>query len=214
LTLGLGAGWQEREHTNYGWDLLPIKQRFDRFEEGVEVISRLLHSDQPVTFSGNYFRISDGILLPRPVRNGGPPILIGGNGQHRTLPLVARHANEWNAVLIPPAEIHALNKQLDEYLRVQGREPQTVRRSLMTGCVFGVDGDDFNKKMNQRWKGQRTLADLQHKGFIVGTVDEIVKQCQRLAQVGVQRVMLQWLDLDDIAGLEAMAEGILGRLSD
>ena len=92
LNLGLGAGWQVREHHNYGWDLLEIPNRFDRFEEGLEVVSRLLSSDASSDFSGAYYQLHDAILLPRPQRPGGPPILIGGNGLQRTLPLVARYA--------------------------------------------------------------------------------------------------------------------------
>ena len=61
LVLGLGAGWQEREHTNYGWDLLDVDGRFARFEEGLEVITRLLRSDTPVDFSGVYFKLHEGI---------------------------------------------------------------------------------------------------------------------------------------------------------
>lgn len=97
MALGLGAGWQEREHRNYGWDLLDIPDRFDRFEEGLEVVTRLLKSDEPVDFSGRYFRLNEAILLPRPRRSGGPPIIVGGNGPRRTLPLAARYAEEWNA---------------------------------------------------------------------------------------------------------------------
>src|SRR5512139_1477925 len=93
LVLGLGAGWQEREHTNYGWNLLDMDGRFARFQEGLEVITRLLRSDAPVNYSGVYYNIKGGILLPRPSRPGGPPILIGGNGMRRTLPLVARYAS-------------------------------------------------------------------------------------------------------------------------
>src|SRR4030042_891559 len=119
LTLGIGAGWQEREHNNYGWGLLPKNERFKRLEEGLEVISRLLNSADPVDFTGKYFHIKEGILLPQPSRPGGPPLLIGGNGKLRTLPLVARYAHEWNALLLPPLEIANLNKMLDEYLRIQ-----------------------------------------------------------------------------------------------
>jgi F420-dependent oxidoreductase-like protein len=214
LTLGIGAGWQEREHANYGWDLLPIKERFLRLEEGLEVISRLLKSDEPVDFVGKYYQIKEGILLPRPSRSGGPPLLIGGNGRHHTLPLVARFAQEWNAVLIPPAEIANLNKQLDEYIIIQGRHPQDVRRSLMTGCVFGSDSKEVEQKINQRTRGQRTSVELRQRGLIVGNAAEIIEQCQQLAEVGIQRVMLQWLDMDDIDGLEAMADGILDQLSE
>jgi alkanesulfonate monooxygenase SsuD/methylene tetrahydromethanopterin reductase-like flavin-dependent oxidoreductase (luciferase family) len=66
LTLGIGAGWQEREHANYGWNLLEPKERFARLEEGLEVITKLLKSDHPVDFSGKYYQIHEGILLPRP----------------------------------------------------------------------------------------------------------------------------------------------------
>jgi alkanesulfonate monooxygenase SsuD/methylene tetrahydromethanopterin reductase-like flavin-dependent oxidoreductase (luciferase family) len=213
LILGIGAGWQEREHANYGWNLLEPKERFLRLEEGLEVITRLLKSDQPVNFSGNYFHINDGILLPRPMRAGGPPILVGGNGLKRTLALVARFAQEWNAVLIPPAEIARLNTQLDKYIKIQGRQSQDVRRSLMTGCIFGVDQNDVEKKISLRTRGQRSVSELRQRGLIVGTAEEIVEQCQQLANVGVQRVMLQWLDLDDTVGLESMAKGILDKLS-
>ena len=70
LTLGLGAGWNEREHKNYGWELLDLPERFTRFEEGLEVITRLLNSDQPVNFEGKYYHLNDAILLPRPARPG------------------------------------------------------------------------------------------------------------------------------------------------
>ena len=213
LTLGIGAGWQEREHTNYGWNLLEPKERFARLEEGLEVITQLLKSDGQFNFTGNYYHIKEGILLPRPLRAGGPPIMIGGNGIKRTLPLVARFAQEWNALLIPPAEIARLSAQLDEYIKILGRQPKDVRHSLMTGCVFGVDQDDVERKVNLRTQGQRTAAELRQRGLIVGTADDIVEQCQQLARVGVQRVMLQWLDLDDTLGLETMADRILDKLS-
>ena len=213
LTLGIGAGWQEREHSNYGWDLLPIKERFLRFEEGLEVITRLLKSDEPVDYTGKYYHLKEGIVLPRPNRPGGPPVMIGGNGKRRTLPLAARFAQEWNGLFIPPAEIINLNKQLDEYIKIQGRHPHDVRRSLMTGCVFGKDPKEVEGKIDRRWHGQQTPGELRQRGLIVGTAEEIVYQCQRIAEAGIQRVMLQWLDLDDITGLEAMADGILDKLS-
>lgn len=213
LTLGVGAGWQEREHTNYGWNLLDPKARFLRLEEGLEVITRLLKSNHPVNFTGNYYEIHEGILLPRPQRPDGPPILIGGNGSIRTLPLVAKFAQEWNAILIPPAEIARLNALLDEYSKIQGRLPEEIRRSLMTGCIFGVDHNDLERKVSLRTHGQRTAEELRQRGFIIGTAEKIVEQCLLLSSIGVQRVMLQWLDLDDTAGLEIMAGGILDKLS-
>lgn len=206
LVLGLGAGWQEREHTNYGWDLLDIDGRFTRFEEGVEVITRLLQSNTPFNYSGKYFNINGGILLPRPYRPGGPPILIGGNGLRRTLPLVVKYASEWNAVYITPDEFQKLNAALDELLRLRGRNPALVRRSIMTGCVIGRDRSEVARKVRVRTQGKRTAKELRRHGVIVGTPAEFTEQLASLEQAGVQCVMLQWLDLDDLTGLETLAK--------
>lgn len=206
LTLGLGAGWQVREHTNYGWDLLPIPPRFDRFEEGLAVISGLLKSDRPVDFEGRYFQLKEAILLPRPARPGGPTILIGGNGEKRTLPLVALYAEVWNANTIPPAEITRLNGELDRLVQEKGRSPEAVKRTLTTNIVYGKDSNTLNRKLAQR--GAEAVH-LKERGLIVGTGSEVVEQLGRLQEARVQRVMLQWLDMDDLAGLENLAHDIL-----
>ncbi|MBL7161131.1 MAG: TIGR03560 family F420-dependent LLM class oxidoreductase [Anaerolineales bacterium] len=209
LILGLGAGWQEREHTNYGWDLLDVPGRFARFEEGLEIIIRLLGSDTPSDFAGEYYSIQEGILLPRPQRPGGPPILIGGNGPKRTLPLVTRYASEWNSIYLPVEKFNELNAQLDELLAEGGRQPSEVRRSMMTGCEFGVNNAEVKKKVKARTKGKLSPKELHGRGLMVGTANEIVEQLGELAEAGLQRVMLQWLDLDDVDGLEALAKGVL-----
>jgi F420-dependent oxidoreductase-like protein len=204
LTLGVGAGWQEREHTNFGYDLLNVPQRFARFQEGLEVITRLLRSTEPVSFAGQYYHLHEAILLPRPQRPGGPPILIGGNGLRQTLPLVARYADEWNAVFTPATRWVELSARLDELLRSSGRQPRNVRRSLMTSLVFGLDEDEVQRKLRGR-----NASDLIKQGTIVGTPAEVKHQLKQLAEAGLQRVMLQWLDLDDLTGLEALARAVL-----
>jgi F420-dependent oxidoreductase-like protein len=204
LTLGLGAGWQEREHTNFGYDLLDVSQRFARFQEALEVVTRLLHNAEPVSFMGQYYHLHEAILLPRPQRAGGPPILIGGNGLRQTLPLVTRYADEWNAVFISAARWVELNARLDELLRASGRQPHDVRRSLMTGLVFGLDEDEVQRRL-RGWNA----SELTERGLIVGTPAEVKRQVGRLAEVGLQRVMLQWLNLDDLVGLEALAKAVL-----
>ena len=213
LTLGLGAGWQEREHTKFGWDLLDTASRFDRFQEGLEVISRLLRSDQPVSFEGDYYRLQDAILLPRPVRPGGPPILVGGNGPRRTFPMVVRYAAEWNGVYLTPSDFSQRSAELDELLEAGGRPSSSVRRSLMTGIEFGKDKAAVQRRAMERTRGRMTPEELRRKGTVIGTPTEIVDQLGRLADAGVQRVMLQWLNLDDLDGLEAMAAGVLPQLN-
>ncbi len=213
LTLGVGAGWQEREHTNYGWELLDIPQRFQRFEEALEILIRLLRSDTPVDFTGRYYRIQDAILLPRPQRPGGPPILIGGNGRKRTLPLAACYADEWNAIYLPAEKFGALNAELNALLEAEGRDPATVRRSMMTGVEFGRDKAEVKRKVKARTEGKLTPKELHARGLLVGTANEIVAQLGELAEAGLQRVMLQWLNLDDVDGLEALAAGVLPQLT-
>jgi F420-dependent oxidoreductase-like protein len=212
LILGLGAGWQEREHKNYSWELLDIQPRFSRFEEGLEIITSLLESEAPVNFEGDYYQIHEGILLPRPTRSGGPPILIGGNGPKLTLPLVAKYADEWNAVYIPPNEIKQRNIKLDTLIKDQGRQPNEVRRSLMTGCVYGKDSIEVKSKVKERTDNKLSLDELVNRGLAAGTANEIVEQLGAFSQAGIQRIMLQWLDLDDLDGLESMATKILPQV--
>lgn len=209
LILGLGAGWQEREHKNYGWDLLPIEERFNRFQEGLEVISRLTNSKKPVDFDGKYYHLEEAILLPRPARTGGPPIVIGGNGPRKTLPLVARYADEWNAVYITAAEFKKLNTKLDQLIKDYGRDPSDIKRSLMTGCVFARQENQVRDKVSARTNGRYNPEELRGRGLVVGTIPEIQEQLGELDEAGVRRVMLQWPDLDDLDGLEALASGIL-----
>ncbi|MDP3186383.1 MAG: TIGR03560 family F420-dependent LLM class oxidoreductase [Anaerolineales bacterium] len=206
LTLGLGAGWQEREHHLFGFDLLDMKSRFARFEEGLEVITRLLKSDAPVTSEGKYYQLRGATLLPRPARRGGPPILIGGNGEKRTLPLVAKYADEWNAIFLQPDDFKRLNARLDDLLKQNGRAPESVRRSMMTGLKFGRTKKELKEKLAAK---NQKADDLRRKGLIVGVGEEIVPQLTALEEAGLQRIMLQWLDLDDLAGLEALAKAVL-----
>jgi len=170
LQLGLGAGWQEREHSMFGFDLLAVGPRFQRFREGLEVITRLLRSDKPVTWIGEYYQLREAILLPRPLRSGGPPIVIGGNGERRTLPLAARYADEWNAVFVPPARFAELNARLDTLLDAAGRPRNAVRRSLMIGSVFGRDEREV-----ERLLAGRSRAQLRDRGILVGVASEIVE---------------------------------------
>lgn len=207
LTLGLGAGWQAREHEKFGYDLLDVDRRFQRFEEGAQVVTRLLTSDTPVSFQGEFYRLHAALLLPRPARPGGPPLLIGGNGPRRTLPMVVRHGREWNAVYLTPQAFAERSTALDQLLSAAGRAPADVRRSLMTGLTFGRDDAEVARQANGR-----DPADLRARGAVAGTPAQIVDQLGALSDAGVQRVMLQWLALDDLDGLEAFGQSVLPQI--
>ena len=83
---------------------------------------------------------------------------------------------------------------------------------MMVGCIFGADETQLGERIADRTKGERSAADLRKRGVIVGTPDEIAEQLNHLSQAGVQRVMLQWIDLDDIEGLEIIAQKVLPQL--
>ncbi|MBN2471446.1 MAG: TIGR03560 family F420-dependent LLM class oxidoreductase [Anaerolineae bacterium] len=208
LTLGVGAGWQEREHHLFGYDLMDVGGRFARFEEGLQVITALLNEER-ASFSGDYYTLRDAGLLPRPSRPGGPPILIGGNGPRRTLPLVAQYAGEWNAVLIPADRFAELNTTLDELLEARGRAPGSVRRSLMTNIQFGRDEAEFRALPAS---SKMTPSEMGERGIIHGTPGMVIEQLGALAEAGVQRVMLQWMEQDNIDKLEAFAASVLPQV--
>jgi F420-dependent oxidoreductase-like protein len=204
LRLGLGAGWQDREHDHFGFDLLPVPQRLARYREGVEVTVSLLRSDTPVTFEGDYYHLRDAILLPRPQRQGGPAIVIGG--KRGVLALAAQYADEWNVPFVSAATFADLSRRLDQLLRERGRASDQVRRTLMTNVIFGHSRAELQAKLAAR---ARSADDLHAAGILVGVGEEVREQLGALAAAGVQTVMLQWLDLDDLDGLARFARAVL-----
>ena len=222
MILGLGAGWQEREHNMFGHHLGSMKERMDRFEEGVAVIYKLLTSDEPVNFDGRYYHLHEAILLPRPQRPGGPGILIGGSGRTRTLPLVARYAMQWNAVSPSPEEFRDMSTYLDSLLQKEGRQPGDVKRSVMTLVMFGRMREDLQKRLERPPFNNPATADMSldekiaywrdERHSLIGNGEEIAAQISAFAAAGAAEVMTQWYYVDDIEGLRQYADDVLPRL--
>ncbi len=220
MILGVGAGWQKREHTLFGFDLGDTATRMARFAEGLEVVTRLFSSDEPITFEGRFYQLRGARLLPRPQHPGGPPLLIGGNGPKYTLPLAARYANIWNAVMIPPNEFREHSALLDTLLREIGRKPDEVKRTLMHRFQFGRNKDELEHQLSSylarpEFVGKSmndVMNELRVKGDVVGTPESVIEQIKRYTDVGVEELMLQWLDIDDIDGLRAFAKSVLPQV--
>jgi len=134
-------------------------------------------------------------------------VVVGGNGVRRTLPLAARYADEWNAVFLKAEAFKDLNARLDGLVREAGRTPEEVHRSLMTRVIFGRKEAEVDRKLDG------TSRDHLPAAVLAGTTGEIVERLGRLSEAGVQRVMLQWLEVDDIDALEAMAHTVLPQLA-
>jgi F420-dependent oxidoreductase-like protein len=129
LEFGLGAGWNQMECDAYGIALPPLRERFDRFDEGVEVIVRLL-SDVTTTFDGRYLHLTQARCEPKPVQRPHPPIVIGGKGRTRTLRTAARWAQQWNAITQSPGEWRSLKQTLVEHCQRLGRDPAEITCSV------------------------------------------------------------------------------------
>jgi F420-dependent oxidoreductase-like protein len=204
LTLGLGAGWSHREHDVLGFELLAPDPRLDRLEEGIQVITRLLRSDTPVSFEGKYFQLQDALLLPRPGRREGPRVLVAGRGRKRSLPIAAQFADEWNAMFVSPEMLREMNAELDELLERNGRHPADLKRTVMQGTEIGRTEAELRRKLEARaWQFWR------EPGLIAGSTALMQEQLAAFAEAGAQRIMLQWLDLDDLDGLELLARAVL-----
>jgi F420-dependent oxidoreductase-like protein len=135
FTLGIGTGWQENEHQQYGIDLPPVPERIDRLDEALQVIRGLLH-EPATTFAGRYYRVTDAVCEPKPLQDG-LPILIGAKGERRMLGLVARYADEWNTWGLPDLIAHksgVLHQRCEEI----GRDPSEIGRSAQA-IVFMTD---------------------------------------------------------------------------
>jgi alkanesulfonate monooxygenase SsuD/methylene tetrahydromethanopterin reductase-like flavin-dependent oxidoreductase (luciferase family) len=204
--LGVGAGWEGavREHTMFGFDLLPVKERLIRFEEGLEVVSRLLKENEPVTFTGRYYHLQEARLIPSPERIGRPQIMVGGNGSHRILSLAAQYADEWNAINRTPVQFSDLNKRLDTLLDEMQRSRHSVKRSQMKTLIFGASQTDLDHRL-----GDRRASELREQGGLVGCASQIMDQLGELAEAGVEKVILQWPDLDDLGRLETFSHQVL-----
>ncbi len=125
LELGLGTGWHEAECAAYGIDLGPMSDRFDRFEEALQVIIGLLR-DEATSFQGRFYTLTEARCEPKGPQRPHPPICIGGSGERRTLPLVARYAQHWNHPAGTPEELRHKLEVLDGLCAEIGRDRREI----------------------------------------------------------------------------------------
>jgi F420-dependent oxidoreductase-like protein len=129
LELGVGAGWNQMECDAYGIELPPLRERFDRFDEGVEAVVQLL-SQTVTTLHGRYVRLTDARCEPKPVQQPHPPVVIGGRGKTRTLRTTARWAQQWNTLVRDPGDWRDLKQVLDARCAEVGRDPAEITCSV------------------------------------------------------------------------------------
>ncbi|MCK9487639.1 MAG: LLM class F420-dependent oxidoreductase [Dehalococcoidia bacterium] len=217
--LGLGAGWNVPEHEAFGLDFPPVRERMDRLEEGIRVV-RALWEDGPASFEGRYYTLQDAECYPKPAQSPAP-ILVGGSGEKRTLRIVAEHADEWNAVGL---NLEGYRHKVEVLLRhcvAVGRDPATIRRSMMTGFIIGRDEAEQRAHLAKiaealpllgRGDPAEVMEGMRSRGWLVGTPSQVVDELGQRAEVGLQRVMLQHHAQTDFATLELVAADVLPQV--
>jgi alkanesulfonate monooxygenase SsuD/methylene tetrahydromethanopterin reductase-like flavin-dependent oxidoreductase (luciferase family) len=201
VTLGMGAGWMQREHEAYGFEFGTAKERVAKFTEQLEIVHKLLH-EKRVDFEGALYRLQDAPGLER----SDLPILVGGSAKPGTAKPAALFADEYNTLFSTVDEVRARMGALDRACEEVDRDPATLGRSLMAPLVVGRDEREVfesARRIGSRFnRDPQEVLDRYGEFGPVGTVEEAVVRLRALEKAGIQRVMLQHLaheDLDTIA---------------
>jgi alkanesulfonate monooxygenase SsuD/methylene tetrahydromethanopterin reductase-like flavin-dependent oxidoreductase (luciferase family) len=199
LILGVGAGWNENEHVKFGIPFLTTGGRMDLFEQGVARI-----------------RETWALSNPKPAQDP-MPLLMGGVGEKRALPLVAREAAEWNYTRMDHEEYKHKRDVINRACKEIGRDPASIRYSVMTTYIIGRDLDDLRQRALQlaevvpsfKRDTADEILDAVRQRALVGTPDEIAEQVRNYAALGVDLFMLQHFLLDDRDALQLLASDVI-----
>ena len=188
VELGIGAGWFEAEHSAYGIPFPELGERFDRYEEQVAVVSGLWNTPpgESYDFPGTHYRVSGSPALPKPVQDGGIPIIVGGRGKRRTPRLAARYASEFNVPFASAADNARLFAGVREACEEAGRDPASLAYS--SALVLCVGKDEAEVARRAAVIG-RDVDELREPG-VAGTPAEAADVLGRYTDAGAQRVYL------------------------
>ena len=211
VTLGMGAGWMEREHNAYGFEFSTARERVARLGEQLEIVHGLLRDDR-VDFDGVYYELHDAPGYKRPRL----PLLVGGSAKPGTAEPAVRFADEYNVLLGTSDDVRERTRRLDEACERAGRDPATLRYSLMAPSVIGVDGEAVRasaRRIGERF-GRDTDQVLERYAEMgpVGTVERAVERLHEIEELGIERVMLQHLVHTDLETVELIGKELTPRM--
>jgi F420-dependent oxidoreductase-like protein len=214
---GIGAGWFEQEHMEYGYEFGTFTDRFEKLEEGLQIIKSMFVNEH-TTFAGKWFNVTNALNAPKPVQAGGPPVLIGGSGEKKTLRMVAQYGDACN-VFGGPEQITRLMGVLDQHCAALGRDPKEICRTRLGTLILGRTHDEAQAKLTARLGGAKVEdlpEDLQLRvrgQFLVGDADAIAEQVNSLLQAGLDGLIFNMPDahdLDAVAYAGEVLRGIMG----
>ena len=205
--LGIGAAWYEPEHDGLGFDFPGTGERMDRLAEAVQICRALFREEQP-TFAGRYYRIEQARNVPRPLRPGGPPIMIGGSGERRTLRLVAQYADMCNITGGPDTVAHKL-EVLRRHCADVGRDPAEVTTTRMGTLVLTPDADE-TARVRSFLSG--LMGDDFDEQFIVGEPADVVPEVERLVAAGLDCLIFN-MPLSDADAVQRAGELLVSNFA-
>ena len=211
VELGLGAGWHTDEHRAYGFEMAPTATRMAVLAEQLEIVHRSW-TEEAFSFTGANYRLDDLHALPKPLQRPHPTLLVGGGAGPRSVALAARFGDEYNTVAATVEECRRRRGLVEAAWREAGRDPATVRFSLMTTCVVGRDRGELLERVAavQAVTGggdaPEALLAAPPPQWLIGTADELVERLRELERAGVTRVMLQHLAHDDLDMVAVLGE--------
>src|SRR5438034_5732891 len=216
VELGMGAGWFEEEHRAFGFPFPETRERLAMLEEQVEIVHRLWDRDEgAVSFDGHHYRLDGCHSLPKPVQEPHPPLIIGGHGGPRALRLAAGWGDEYKLTFGEPERCRDVRDLLSKECEAAGRDPGTVRLSLMTFTMVGSDRADLERRAGRLLarRGDRSDPGAFLDGLpperLRGTPQQLLERLAELAEAGIERIMMQHLLHDDLEALAIIGKEVI-----
>jgi len=200
VEVGIGMGWNEREHAIHGFPFPPTRDRARMLGEQVETIVSHWTDDDEVQ--------------PKPVQRPHPPLIVGGGAKPGTLGPAVRHANEYNTFGIPPDEFRARRRRLDEACEAAGRDPASIRCTLMTTFVAGDDRPTLEENLRRVLSLVGRDGDDVPSSWIVGTTEEAADRLREYADAGCDGAYLQHLVHEDLETVELIGRRLAPLVAD
>jgi F420-dependent oxidoreductase-like protein len=212
VELGLGAGWYEEEHGQFGVPFPPLRERFDRLEEQLEILTGLWHANvgEPYSFHGRHYAIdANRVLAEKWSHHPAPPIIVGGLGPRRTPELAARFADEFNAAFATLDVARQRFAQVKQRASELGRDRGELRLSIVIPRVcVGVDEADVKRR--QRILGP-PIGAIPDQG-LAGSPDYVAERLAEWVDAGADRIYIHLLDVDDVEHVRLLGEKVAPRL--
>jgi F420-dependent oxidoreductase-like protein len=211
VEFGIGTGWFEKEHLAYAIPFPPLRERFARLTEQLELITGLWGAPVGETFdyAGTHYAVNNSPALPKPVQRPHPPIIIGGSGATRTPRLAATFADEYNVPFEPLDTISTQFDRVRAAVDAVGRPADSMTYSAAFVVCAGRDEAEIAKRAAAIG---RDVEELRSNSPLAGTPNQIVDQLGPYAEIGLQRVYLQLLDMSDLEHLQLFADEVQRQL--